>query len=275
MPPRPLRLTAPATFVRVTLAWAGSLVLSPPPARADHCAPLTVTPAADDLHLGARLDFETARYARPLVAGSWSGLATEVSGGWDRWQGRAAIGAYQLDHNGVIEGGLGDAGLELRLAALRRNRDGPVPAVVGPLLTVTLPTGDASGGFGMGHAMAMPGLWWSLPGDRLRAGGVVAYGRALADPEGHHHGTGPILDPMNMSELLASAGVDIGLAWQLRGLLTATYAHPLVDDGAARGTGGVGLQWAGDRLRVSATVQLPLVGDAFQVRTVIGAGVQL
>jgi hypothetical protein len=269
-----------------TSPWLAALILLLPRAsRAEHCPPLPPapsprleTPAAGGAWSGpvfsARLDAETARYARPLVAGNWAGVTTELGANWSRWQARGWLGAFQLDHNGTIDQGVGDAGLELRATVWRRD-DMAVPFALGPALALTLPTGDADSGFGMGHTMAIPGLWWSLPGSRLRAGGALAYGRALADPEGHHHGTGPIIDPMNRSELMTSAGIDLALAWQLRGQLTASYAHPLVDDGTARGTGGVGLLWTGQRLRVNATVQLPLVGDPFQVRTVIGAAVQL
>ena len=239
-------------------------------ARADHCQPLIDAPA-DALGLSARLHFESAIYERALSEGSWSGLSTELGGGWGRWQARGWIGAYQLDRNGVTEQGIGDAGLETRVTAWR-SESAAAPLRLGPRLAMTLPTGDAATGFGMGHAMVMPGLWWSLPGQRFSWGGLVAYGRALGAMEGHHHGPGPIIDPMNSSEVLASAGLNVALIGQLDALLTASYARPLVDNGAARGAAGLGLLWNARPVHLGATVQLPLVGDAFRVRAIASAG---
>jgi hypothetical protein len=281
--------------------FAATIVLSALPARADHCAPLALAPAREQ-RLSARLDFETARYARPQVAGSWWGLATELGAGGSRWQTRGWVGVYQLDHNGTIEKGPGDAGLELRLTALRGGHQDGADAVdlhaeaeadididnasqlswqMGPTLAVTLPTAPAATGLGMGHAMVMPGVWWSLPGLRVRAGGTVVYGRALATAGGggHQHGAGPgpLLDPMNSSELMASTGIDVRLwaAAGLRALVTASYAHPLVEHGAARGAGGIGLGATLGPLHLASTVQLPLVGDAFEVRVITSATIEM
>jgi hypothetical protein len=239
-------------------------------ARADHCQPPLDAPGSD-VGLSARVSVEAARFEHALYAGSWSGVAAELGGSWDRWQARAWVGAYQLTRGALVDNGIGDAGFELRATALRLEGG----SRVGPTVALTLPTGDAAVGFGMGHPMAMPGLWWSLPGQRIRAGGSLSYARALGDTEGHHHGPGAIIDPMNTSEVMAAGGLGVTLIEQLRAELTASYAHPLVDPGEARATAGLGLVWTTRVLHVGATVQLPLVGDAFQVRGIANVGVDL
>jgi hypothetical protein len=120
----------------------------------------------------------------------------------------------------------------------------------------------------------MPGLWWGLDGVRVRGGGHVAYARALG--AGHHHGAASIVDPMNASELMTTAALVFAATPHLGLSATASYAHPLFAHGGnARGAAGAGVAWQAGRAAFELGVQLPVVGDAFRVRAVAGATLNL
>jgi hypothetical protein len=184
-----------------------------------------------------------------------------------RWHAGARVGAYQLIRNGDSVGGLGDLALEVRMAAVERPLGG---LRAGALLTTTLPTAS-NAGLGMGHAMAMPGLWLTRQGEVVSIGGIVSYGRAVDSSDGHHHGSGSIVDPMNPSELLASSRVGWRIAQHLRVDASLSYARPIFQAGEDRGIAGAAVVVPTNLVQFSAAMQVPIVGDQFRLRALLGA----
>ena len=239
------------------------------PTRAQHCAP-PIAARADDRGWQAGLGLETARYRNSRYEGAWSGLVPEIGGHVGAFEGRAWLGAYDLERNGLRDQGIGDAGLEARWTAFHSE----LGAAAGAALALTLPTGDAETGLGMGHAMAMPALWATSALGRFHTGASAAFGRALGDLAGHQHG-GSIVDPMNHTEVLGSLGFGADLAASLRAEATLLYAQPVLSDGAARGTGGVGFVWTTHALGLGAALHLPFAGDPFLIRALAHATLAL
>ncbi len=240
------------------------------PAEADHCdSALHV--AAKPSAFAASAAFEAASFRNPRFEGTWIGLRPEMSVTLGRFVLRGWVPVYRLERNGLGSAGVGDAGLGARVEAWRSE---PGHTSAGLLATATAPTGSAAEHLGMGHPMASAGLWWSFARDRLAAGGAVAYARTLGS-SGHHRGPAPLVDPMNASEVVASARAGWLFAGLVRPEVGVLVAEPVADTAGARrawGTAGVVLTtaWAD----VSLVAQLPLAGDAFRARTLLTATVR-
>ena len=123
----------------------------------------------------------------------------------------------------------------------------------------------------MGHVMVMPALWGSWSAGDLTLAGSGGYGRALgaSTSGGHAHGTGPIVDPMNVSELTWSAAGELAVARDLRlgGRLGGAIA--LGDSGVNRTIGAARAVWTIGRVDTSAEVQIGITGDPFRVRGLV------
>lgn len=119
--------------------------------------------------------------------------------------------------------------------------------------------------------MVMPALWgsWTIGDLALAASG--GYGRALGVDDGadHAHGTGPIVDPMNLTELTWSAGGDLAVARALRLGVRVGGAVALDDTGVNRTIGAMRAVWSEGRVETVAELQVGLAGDPFRVRGVI------
>jgi hypothetical protein len=129
----------------------------------------------------------------------------------------------------------------------------------------------------MGHVMAMPGLFASYGGERLFVLVQVNYGRALGEgTQAHVHGgwVGPIVDPMNRSELEHAFGISYALVPQLRASLRLAGALPVaVTDGVAREAIGFGLALSLGVVDATVETLLPLVGSPFRAKNVLGLAV--
>jgi hypothetical protein len=172
--------------------------------------------------------------------------------------------------NGLRDYGASDVALDVRAAVVRFSE-----IALGLELAATLPTGDPARGLGMGHVMLMPGAFLQVEGAALRLLVQVAYGRALASAAEHAHGSpGPLVNPMNRSELEHAAA----LAYSFRSPLFAAArlfgAVPVATaGGAAREALGIALGASLTRAQLSAELQLPLVGTPFALKTLLSAAV--
>jgi hypothetical protein len=249
---------------------AAVLLAGAAPAQADHCDPVVLAPRTGAIWT-ASVRGEAARFSNRQAQGNWLGLRGELGAGLGAFHLRGWVPVYSLTRGGDRREGLGDVGLAGQWRAAGEQSGGRW--ALGPSLAVTAPTGAAADGLGMGHAMAMPGAWWSLGSGALRGSGVLAYGRALsshAEGHEHHHGgpTGSLVDPMNRSELMASSALGWWFATSLRAELAALAAEPLpASEGVRRVRGGLALAWGVGAFEVAGGLELPLVGDFFQVRS--------
>jgi hypothetical protein len=139
---------------------------------------------------------------------------------------------------------------------------------------VSAPTGDSLGGLGMGHVMAMPSLWATVARGALTFGVTAGAGHALGGDTRHHeHGSWPLVDPMNLSEVTWSAGADIVLAPQLSVGANTVGAVP-IGDGTMRLASGVRATWTAGRVATGFEVQAGLAGDPFRFRGVVATSVR-
>jgi hypothetical protein len=263
--------TMPCSLAAVGPGVALVLTLAVP-ARADHCEPVVLAPRAG-VQWTAAVRGEAARFRNQQAQGSWLGLRGELGAGLGGFHLRGWVPIYRLERDGDRRQGLGDVGLAGQWQAWGQPGG---PWALGPSLAVTLPTGAAGEGLGMGHPMVMPGAWWALGGRSVRASGVMAYGRALSSAAAtghqHHHGstTGSLVDPMNRVELMASAALAWTFVDSLRAELAALGALPLTaSDGTRRLRGGLALAYLTGPFELGAGLELPLVGDFFRGRSLL------
>ncbi|MDB4962418.1 MAG: uncharacterized protein JWP01_2417, partial [Myxococcales bacterium] len=180
----------------------------------------------------------------------------------------ANIGFYRLTKNGAVYHGPGDAMVHGQATVL-----GHAARSAGVALAISAPTGSARDGLGMGHVMLMPALWgsWSVGDVTVAASG--GYGRALGASSGdggeHVHGSGPIVDPMNFSELTWSASGELAVAKALRLGARVGGAFALGEGGTDRTIGAVRALWSAGRVATSAELQVGLVGEPFNVRGIV------
>jgi hypothetical protein len=223
------------------------------------------------LGLRAGVGAEHATYRTARYEGDYQGLSATLQ--WDNpWARlRVAMPFYRIVRNGLESRGPGDLLLDARVPLLRDD-DGAVAG--GVVLATTLPTGDAERDLGMGHVMPMPGLWASWAPPRAFVAAQLGYGRALgAGGHGHHGGPRPIVNPMNQSELEASASAGyLAYEW-LRARAGAYGALPAGDpEGAARAAAFVGVDLLIDRFDLGLEGHLPLAGDPFLAKAVVTLG---
>jgi hypothetical protein len=249
-----------------------------------HVAP----PPLEALGLGFHLatSFELATYDNSRGSGSYVGVALAAAYRREWLRVRAQLPAYRLRRNQEVFHGPGDLVLAADAALLRADEDNFASGVV---LAVSLPTGDESSDLGMGHVMLMPGIWGELTRDRAFVQLQIVYGRALgshdehtADPHAGHHGhaqaehvmgPGPIVNPMNMSEITGRLGAGYRLADVLRVRAGVDAAVPVADDeGESRAIAVLGVDLLPDPFNTAIEGQLPLAGDPFTVKAVFSAG---
>lgn len=223
--------------------------------------------AADRLRIAGRALFAT--YRAPEVAGEYQGYFAAASYANPWFFAEAQLPYYRLVRDGAVERGPGDLVVDLRGTLWR-----PVAELAfGLELAASVPTGDAHRGLGMGHVMLMPGAWLGWERDALRVFAQLAYGRMAGDaPTGHHHhgGPGPLVNPMNRSEIEHAFAVTYAFSEHLfaggRLLGAVPVAHR---GGRAREIAGLALGARFAPLEIGAEVQLPLVGSPFTARTVL------
>lgn len=271
----------------LTSCWGGAaarsvvfvLALAHAAEGADHCAPGSLPTAensadAEQLGVGVSLGLEHATYATERYAGHFTGFHLGVTYAHTphhgpAWDVLGTLPAYHLVRNGSERVGVGDPMLRARIR-LWQPSGGNV--ALGAALGVSFPLGDAAADLGMGHVMLHPALWVDSITQSVRLHGVLGYGGAVA-AGGHEGGPGPLVHPMNASELSASgtAVYRVLAALELRAAVHG--AVPLVSSGGearAVATGGLGLTLG--RVRVGSDFSWALLGDPFREKLEVTVG---
>lgn len=237
-------------------------------ARADHHG-MAMTSSDDSSH---RVDVAVSLVAAsfsPLYAammaygGNYQGVVPSAA--WSR--GTVTAGAswsyYRLERNGLEAYGQGDVVAHGQVSLVRSDN-----VQAGVLAAVSAPTGDQTGGFGMGHAMAMPAAWGAWQWQRLSTTASVGYSRALMSGT-HVHGMAPLVEPMNMSELTWSGSVHVTIDQGLRAGARVSGGVPIGMPGTNRVVGTLRVAWGAGRVDTAAELQGGLAGDPFNVRGVV------
>jgi hypothetical protein len=211
-----------------------------------------------------------ASYRNRIYAGEYQGVLVAASYDHPWFSAEAAFGGYRIVRNGLRDYGVSDVALDARGTVARFGDD----MALGLELAATLPTGDPGRGLGMGHVMLMPGAFFQLQKSGLRLMLQLAYGRAVVPGEGHEHAspTGPLVNPMNRSEIEHAATLSYQFHAPLFAAARLFGAVPVFyNAGEAREALGLALGAGLSRWQLSAELQLPLVGQPFVVRTQLSA----
>ncbi|MBK7073439.1 MAG: hypothetical protein IPH44_14165 [Myxococcales bacterium] len=244
-------------------------------AAAQHChvdvpavRPAGTTPPPVAVTLATRFTAGAARVPAlttpAMIERGYQGADLIVDVTWRRLTGEARLGAFRVDDHGV---GVDD--LAASLAAELTPRRAPI--AVSALAGLTLPTGDADAGRGMGHVMVAGGVIAHGRWGRVAADGTVTYARAIGDAAAHAahaHGAElwPLIDPMSPEEVTVDLGARVAVGASgvsLRG--SGMFGQPLGHgDPRLIVTGGVG--YGRGRYQVEASLGVPAMSDAFIAR---------
>ena len=191
--------------VRLWIIVAAAAVLCPASARAEHDHgghAGHAQPEARNFDVGAGIVL--ARYETQLYAGDYQGVKPTAAWRKDRYAFSAEVGFYRMTKNGADYFGFGDV-----LVGAGATVWSSEQARIAVGLPLSLPTGDHTRGFGMGHVMVMP----TVVAGYHRLTASVTYGRAIGG-EAHHegHGAWPLIDPMNQQEVAWSVAGSIPIA---------------------------------------------------------------
>jgi hypothetical protein len=262
----------------ITALVAAGLAVVPSLAAAQHChIPAGESPHADhgDEHAAHRSPW-WLRASAAVVAGAtdvmgeardYEGLSARLQAGRGRLSGQVGLSTYRIGGSGV---GLGDASAAAAVDVAPR---GSLRA--GLAASMTVPTGDADTGRGMGHVMVAGGAWARLERGRARLSVATALAAAIGENSEHllhqHQAAGwPLVDPMNPREVVTVAratgalvpgGLDAGV--QL------THAVPVMLDGSDRRVAAFLAQRTLGRYAVEVLIEAPLVGDPFVSRGLV------
>ncbi len=216
---------------------------------------------------GAGVGLVAARYDTEVYAGDYQGVLPTVSWVRGRFGASVGVGAYRLVENGLTRYGISDIVLSGQATLVEGPR-----AMLGVALPVSLPTGDQVGGFGMGHPMVMPAVWVSAAVQRVHVGGSVGYGRALGGEAHHDHGSWPLVDPMNLSELTWTANAYVAVGGSIQAGVKVSGGVP-IGDGRNRANGGVRAIWTQGQVETAFEVQAGFAGDPFILRGLVESAV--
>lgn len=198
-------------------------------------------------------------------AGSYQGVQPSVGWHHGRVGAYAALPAYRVAGDGVdTAAGLGDALVQGHAEVVRgaRWRAGVVAAV-------GLPTGRAEDGLGMGHAMAMPGVWGVVRAGQTTTVLSAIVGKSLGGGGDHaHHMHGVSVNPMNAFELGATARTALAVTRAIDVHAIALVASP-IGDGVFRAAGGGGVSLLLRQWTLAGDAHVGLAGDPFGVRTTL------
>lgn len=242
------------------------VVMAPAMAMAEHQHHhgMVVGAAEQGSSFAAGISLVAATFDTMEYAGEYQGLSPSARWSRGRFAAAATIGMYRLEKNGLSRMGAGDAMVHGQAALVKR---GGIEG--GVALALSAPTGNRQHELGMGHPMVMPAAYgrWSAAGGSVDAS--FGYGRALGG-EGDHtgHDAGPLVDPMNFSELTFTTAAELVLARQLRTGARLSGAVP-VGDGTTRVIGGVRVLWTEGRVDTAFELQAGLAGDPFTLRGVV------
>lgn len=230
---------------------------------------------ADHDHVGMHMDDASqqvtagvsllaANFSSDYYGGNYQGVQPNAHWSYGPIGAGASIAFYRLDSNGLITNGIGDVTAEVDARVWQTDR-----VTLGVMLAVSVPTGEESLGYGMGHTMMMPMAMGSWLVDRVTLSATAGYGRALVDLGGHVHGMWPLVDPMNMQEVTFGGGGDVAISHGVHGGLHVSGGVPFGTAGKDRVIGAARMAWGSRRVETSAELQAGLAGDPFGVRGVI------
>jgi hypothetical protein len=241
------------------------LAVLPGTAAADHQHGMVTGETKGASSFSAGLSLVAAKYDTMEYGGDYQGVVPAVRWANHRFSASANFGAYRLIKNGLERFGAGDAMAHGQAMLLERGN-----ASTGIALAVSAPTGDQRAGLGMGHPMVMPAAYARWSERAFNLDGSIGYGRAFgSDAASHHdHGSGSLVDPMNLQEMTFTAGGDYALARQLRAGGRLSGAVP-IGDGATRLVAGARVLWTEGRVDTAFEIQAGLAGDPFSVRGVL------
>jgi hypothetical protein len=213
-----------------------------------------------------------ASYRNQVYAGEYQGYGGSASFTHPWLAAEAALTSYRIVRNGLRDYGIGDLALTARAAAYRFDDE----AALGVALAASLPTGDPRRGLGMGHTMLMPGAWFSWRREAWSISLDLAYGRVVA-AEGHvHRPGGPLVSPMNRSEIEHAVAVSYTFWRTLFAAVRLYGAVPVADArGSARQASALALGGVISRFELGVEQHLPLVGAPFVAKTLLRVAVAL
>lgn len=210
-----------------------------------------------------------ARYETVTFGGDYQGVVPTVAWQRGRFSASATAGLYRLTSNGAEYYGLGDVTLAPAATVYTSG-----PTTIGVMLPVMLPSGDRATGFGMGHVMVMPMASATTALPRVEVGASLGFGRALGGMESHHdHGPWPLVEPMNMQEVMWSANAYVPLARALRAGVRMSGGIPVGGMGTNRVIGGIRTQWTAGNVETGFEVQVGIAGDPFKLRGLVESAV--
>ncbi len=216
---------------------------------------------------------EVATFRDEHGAGNFQGMGLRLSGGSRAFSAAVRFPVYRLQSEGATWFGPGDPSLAVAVPVFGRAGAGPAG---GFALMGSAPLGDAGRQLGMGHAMLMAGIWTSVGWSHLALAAEVGYGRALAALDGHagHHGpaAGPVVNPMNPSEVTAGLSGTLQRVGPLRWLAAATGAVPVLSAGRARAILGLGADATIARWTVGARAEATVAGAPSLLRLLLSTG---
>lgn len=243
-----------------------------------HCTPAPSIAASTStrpaVHVAVRIGVLAAQYRTPLYEGSYQGAIVGATVSRGRFSLSAEITEYQLVRNGLATWGPGDVMLHLHGQLFARGR-----LSGGAMLMSSVPTGDDTRGFGMGHVMLMPEAWvtWSASSSLSLSGAIgggYAFGGAAAHAKHGGGGTWPLVDPMNARELSFDAGAMYMLAPTLGTGIHVLGAAP-IGDGRARVVIAGRVSWTLGRAVTTFEIAGGAVGDPFALRGILGTTINV
>jgi hypothetical protein len=253
--------------LRIVAAAGALLLLLAGPDAADHDHG-GHAPAATDGFI-ATVGLVAATYDAMLFDGDYQGLTGSLAYARGRFVVGAAGSAYRLQKNGKIVRGSGDAIVHAQADLVTRGR-----TTAGVVLAVMLPLGNDDDGLGMGHVMAMPGIYMRASRGRIAVASTVAYGRGLGNEAVHaeHGGVWPLVEPMNYHELTFAWTATLALASQLRAGLRVAGGAPL-GDGDGRVSAGVRSVWTAGRVETAFEIAAGFAGAPFIFRGTLATAI--
>lgn len=254
--------------MRGQLAIALLLASTPAFAQHDHSheeAPKGEAAASSSFGLG--LSLVAATFDTRLYVGDYEGVVAHARWSSERFAVIVSGSAFRIEKNGGVDVGGGDLGVHGQAVLVSADSFD-----AGVIAGISLPTGSAVDGLGMGHAMLMPGVFGAWTIERVRLAASVGYSRALGEAN-HDHGAWPIVSPMLMAEISWNAGADLRLPHAFTAGARASGGLPAGEGGPARATAGARVAWQRGRVDTALELHAGLVGDPFGVRGVASAAV--
>jgi hypothetical protein len=265
-------------MVRLVALIAGLAALAAArPALGQLCHAPAVPPAAD-AHTGhadragrrVHVEATVAVDAQRLTGGAdVQGVTPSLHAARGRVALRVAVPTYRVDRDAAGAAvGLGDVVLQATVELLAGTA-----WRAGLALGAGLPTGSRDDGLGMGHVMAMPGVWATAQPGGWRLAGSLSLGASVesGDDDGHehHHGhTVSVVNPMNRREVGGSVRAGHAPVGALELYVLAAGAAP-IGDGVTRAAVGAGARWHLGAWSVGGEADAGVVGRPFIARGVL------